>query len=217
MRTRTAAALGALVLALFLFRSPLTLALLHHGAAPVPDTAGDPVQGATDERPFERRVGSRRYRVTPRFRFDQSAQVVSAKAYRWGREGALLPEDLALAWGPVLAPPYAGRLSFSQFSRFFFWRTKDLSLDRGTIVSHTANVHLFPRTGRLKRALRAVRKGDRVRLEGFLVDIDAIDGSDFHWGTSTSREDDGPEFVRDDLPRAADGRGEGVPVGKEMG
>ena len=117
---------------------------------------------------------------------------MSARAYRWGREGALLPEDLALAWGPVLAPPYAGRLSFSQFSRFFFWRTKDLSLDRGTIVSHTANVHVFPRTGRLKRAVRAVRKGDLVRLQGSLVDIDGVDDSGFHWGTSTSREDEGP-------------------------
>ena len=192
MRARTVAALGALALALFLFRSPLTLALLSHRSAPVPDAAAEPVQEPTDQRPFERRVGGRRYRITPRFRFDQSARVMSAKAYRWGREGALLPEDLALAWGPVLAPPYAGRLSFSQFSRFFFWRTKDLSLDRGTIVSHTANVHVFPRTGRLKRAVRAVRKGDVVRLEGFLVDIDAMDGPDFHWGTSTSRGDEGP-------------------------
>jgi hypothetical protein len=192
MRTRTATILGALVLALFLFRRPLTLALLSHRSAPVPDASGEPVQAPTDERPFERRVGGRRYRVTPHFRFDQSARVVSAKAYRWGREGALLPEDLALAWGPVLGPPYAGKLSFSQFSRFFFWRTKDLALDRGTIVSHTANVHVFPRTLRLKRAVRAVSKGDVVRLEGYLVDIDAIDGPEYHWGTSTSREDEGP-------------------------
>ena len=192
MRSRTAALLGAVLLALFLFRNPLSLALLRHRSAPIPDPAGEPVQTPTDERPFDRRVSGRLYRVTPRFAFDQSARVMSARAYRWGREGALLPEDLALAWGPVLAPPYAGRLSFSQFSRFFFWRTKDLSLDRGTIVSHTANVHVFPRTGRLKRAVRAVRKGDLVRLQGSLVDIDGVDDSGFHWGTSTSRADEGP-------------------------
>ena len=192
MRTRTAVILGALVGGLFLFRDPLTLGLLSHASAPRPDPSAEPLQEATDQPPFERVVRSRRYRVTPRFQFDQSAKVMSARAYRWGREGALLPEDLALAWGPVLAPPYAGRLSFSQFSRFFFWRTKDLSLDRGTIVSHTANVHVFPRTGRLKRAVRAVTKGDLVRLQGYLVDIDEIGGSGFHWGTSTSRQDEGP-------------------------
>ena len=192
MRTRTLAILGALALAVFLCRNPLALALLtHHDAAP-PNPAEEPIQEPTDRAPFERVVGNRRYRITPRYRFDQSAKVMSARAYRWGREGALLPEDLALAWGPVLAPPYAGRLSFSQYSRFFFWRTKDLSLDRGTIVSHTANVHVFPRTTRLKRAVRAVTKGDVVRLEGFLVDIDDTSGSGFHWGTSTSRQDEGP-------------------------
>ena len=192
MRTRTAAILGALLLGLFLFRHPLALALLRHRPASVPDPSAEALQTPTDRPPFDRRVGAHRYRVTPRFRFDQSARVMSSKPYRWGREGKLLPEDLALAWGPVLAPPYAGRLSFSQFSRFFFWRTKDFSLDRGTIVSHTANVHVFPRTARLKHAVRAVRKGDLVRLEGFLVDIDGVDGDEFHWGTSTSRSDEGP-------------------------
>jgi hypothetical protein len=192
MKRRTAAVLGAVVLALFVFRHPVTLGLLRHQSAPRPDPSAEPVQTAAVESPFERRVGGRRYRITPRFRFDQSARVMSSCAYRWGREGALLPEDLALAWGPVLAPPYAEGLSFSQFSRFFFWRTKDLSLDRGTIVTHTANVHILPRSMRLKRAVRAVTKGDLVRLEGFLVDIDGVDDSAFHWGTSTSRADEGP-------------------------
>jgi hypothetical protein len=192
MKGRTAAVLGAIALALFLFRHPLTLGLIRHRHSPLPDASAEPLQTATDQGPFERRVGGRRYRITPLFRWDQSARVMSSRAYRWGREGALLPEDLALAWGPVLAPPYAKRLSFSQFSRFFFWRTRDPSLDRGTIVSHTANVHILPRSLRLKRAVRAVTKGDLVRLEGFLVDIDGVDDPAFHWGTSTSRADEGP-------------------------
>jgi hypothetical protein len=109
-----------------------------------------------------------------------------------GGRARFCPKISLSPWGPVLAPPYAGRLSFSQFSRFFFWRTKDTSLDRGTIVSHTANVHVFPRTGRLRRAVRALRKGDLVRLQGSLVDIDGVDDAGFHWGTSTSRADEGP-------------------------
>ena len=194
MRNRTAAVslVGAILFAVFLFRHPLTLALLSHRPATIPDPSAEPVQGPTDRPPFERRVGAHDYRISPRFRYDQSARVLSSKPYRWGREGRLLPEDFALGWGPVLAPQYAGGLSFSQFSRFFFWRTKDLTLDRGTIVSHTANVHIFPRSGRLKHAVRAVRKGDLVRLEGYLVDIDGADGDEFHWGTSTSRADEGP-------------------------
>jgi len=193
MRARAAAFLTAASLTLFLLRHPLALVLLRHHPAPVPDASVEPVQAPVERAPFERRVGGRDYRVTPRFRWDQSARVMSSRAYRWGIAGSLLPEDLALAWGPVLAPPYDGRLSFSQFSRFFFWRARDISLDRGTIVSHTANVHVFPRSLRLKHAVRAVTKGDLVRLEGFLVDIDGTGDSDFHWGTSTTRDDEGPK------------------------
>jgi hypothetical protein len=166
--------------------------MLSHQTAPRPDPSTEPVQTPADRPPFEHRVGGRTYRVTPRFRFDQSARVVSSRAYRWGAAGAILPEDLALAWGPVVEPPYFGRISYSQFSRFFFWRTKDLSLDRGTIVSHTANVHVLPRTIRLKRAVRAVDKGDIVRLEGLLVDVVDVDDPDFHWATSVTRDDEGP-------------------------
>ncbi len=100
--------------------------------------------------------------------------------------------DLALAWGPLLAPPYAGKISYSQYARYYFWRTRDGSLDRGIIVSHSANTHLIPATSRLSTAIACVAKGDDVRLEGWLVDVEGIDDPGFRWGTSTTREDEGP-------------------------
>ena len=106
-------------------------------------------------------AGGRQYRLIPRFRWDESARVVGAEPYRFGAAGALLPVDLALAWGPLLRPPFAGRISYSQFSRFYLWRTKDGSLDRGTIVSHSANTHVIPATARLRTAIRCVVEGRR--------------------------------------------------------
>ena len=70
------------------------------------------------------------------------------------------------------------------------WDARDVGLDRGTIVSHTANTHIIPATTYLRRAVRALSRGDDVRLEGWLVDVDGDDG--FHWGTSTTRDDEGP-------------------------
>ncbi|HEX4439970.1 MAG TPA: hypothetical protein VH854_07845 [Thermoanaerobaculia bacterium] len=183
-------AAGALVL--FLARDALVLRLTPHRRGPRPDVASEPRQEPGDRQPFERQFGGHRYRVTPRFRWDESARVVSERPYRWGRTAAVLPEDLALAWGPVLAPPYAGRISYSQFSRFYFWRANLAGLDRGTIVSHTANTHVIPSTIILRRAVRALSKGDDVRLEGWLVEVDGIDDPSFHWGTSTTRDDEGP-------------------------
>ena len=183
---------AALALAAFLARDAIVLRLTPHRSGPRPAVASEPLQEAGERAPFERRTGGRRYRITPRFRWDQSARVVSVHAYRWGRAAALLPEDLALAWGPVLAPPYAGRIAYSQYARFYFWRANLAGLDRATIVSHTANTHVVPATTYLRRAVRALSRGDEVRLEGWLVEVDGVDDPGFHWGTSTSRDDEGP-------------------------
>jgi hypothetical protein len=192
MSPRLAWTLGAAALAILLFRHALVLELAPHRRAPRPQVSGEPRQDPPGREPFERSFGGHRYRITPRFRWDESARVVSERPYRWGRAADVVPEDLALAWGPVLAPPYAGRISYSQYARFYFWRANLAGLDRDTIVSHTANTHVIPASTWLRRAVRAVSRGDDVRLEGWLVEVDGIDDPDFHWGTSTSREDEGP-------------------------
>jgi len=192
MRTRTAAILAGAVMVLLVLRHPMELRLMRHRAAPRPDVRQDPIQTPEPREPFEHVAGRSRFRIVPRYRWDESARVVGEEPYRFGAAGSLIPEDLALAWGPLLEPPYAGKISYSQGSRFFFWRTRDGSLDRGTIVSHAANTHIIPATSRLERAVSAVSVGDDVRLEGWLVDVEGISDPSFHWGTSTSRTDEGP-------------------------
>lgn len=192
MQTRTASILTGAALVLWFGRHPLELSLTPHRAAPRPDPRGEPSQIEDRRAPFDHVAGGKRYRITPRFRWDQSARVVSEEPYRFGAAGSLIPEDLALVWGPLLGPPYAGRISYSQGMRFFFWRTKDLSLDRGVIVSHAANTHVIPATTILRRAVACVSKGDDVRLQGWLVDVDGVTEPGFHWTTSTSRLDEGP-------------------------
>jgi hypothetical protein len=179
-------------LILFLFRHPLELRLLAHESAPAPNVSTEPIQSEDSKGPFEFSAGGHRYRIVPRFRWDESARVVSEKSYSFGEAAALIPEDFALAWGPVLGPPYAGRIHYSQFARFYMWGTSDGALDRRTIVTHTANTHIIPGSSRLRRAAACVGKGNDVRLEGWLVDVDGIDDPDFHWKTSTTREDEGP-------------------------
>jgi hypothetical protein len=192
MKTRTAAILTGAALAFLLLRHPAQRVLLRHQAVPRPDVHREPLQASEERAPFEHAAGRKRYRIVPRFRWDQCARVVSEEPYRFGAAGSLIPEDFALAWGPLLEPPFAGRISYSQGSRFFFWRTRDLSLDRGTIVSHCANTHVIPASARLAHAIACVSEGDDVRLEGWLVDVDGISDPSFRWTTSTSRQDEGP-------------------------
>lgn len=192
MRSRAFAALGAAAVLLFALRGAITLVALRHDTAARPDASREPVQEADDAKPFEHVAGGKRYRIVPRFRWDESARVMSEEPYRFDSAAGLIPLDWALAWGPVLAPPFAGKIHFTQTSRFYMWGTSDGSLDRGTIVRHTANTHVIPATSRLLRVARAVSRGDTVRLQGWLVDVAGLDDPSFTWRTSVSRDDEGP-------------------------
>lgn len=184
---------AASLLLLFGLRHPIELALWRHGAAPRPDPSGDPLEAPADREPFVFLAGGKRYRITPRSSWDQSALVVGEKSYRFDAASGLIPVDYALAWGAVVGPPYAGKIHYLQTGRFYLWSTKASGLDRATIVSHTSNTHVIPASSRLRRVVSAVSEGDRVRLEGWLVDADGIDVPSFHWRTSTSRQDEGPQ------------------------
>ena len=162
----TAAILGGALLVL-LFRHPIELALLAPPGRAAAGPSAEPTQVAEEKAPFDALRGRQALPHDRRgFAGTKSARVVGAEPYRFGAAGTLLPVDLALAWGPVLRPPFSGKISYSQFSRFFFWRTKDGSLDRGTIVSHTANTHVIPATARLRCAIRLRLQGRRRAPRG---------------------------------------------------
>ena len=191
MTARWAAAAAVLFLGWSLLRRPIGERMLRHDAAPVPDVSADPVQRPADRAPFEVSARGRRFRIVPRYSWDESALVVGADRYRFGEAAALIPEDFAMAWGPAAAAPYLGRVRYRQADRWYFF-SYDGGLDRALIVSHSANTHVIPATSRIAEAASLVSAGDRVRLEGFLVDAEGIDDPGFRWRTSTSRTDEGP-------------------------
>lgn len=155
------------------------------------DWSGEPVQTATDRRPFEIHTRKGRVRLAPRAEFEVSAVVASAERYRFDDGAFLSPVDFALLWGELPEEPYRSRVSYSQMTRFFYWRTDSSELDLSYIAGHAANMHLIPGGGpNLEKALFSVGRGDRVRLRGLLVDAEPERGG--LWKTSTTRVDTGP-------------------------
>ncbi|PZR68760.1 MAG: hypothetical protein DI537_49645, partial [Stutzerimonas stutzeri] len=57
------------------------------------------------------------------------------------------------------------------------------------IASSSANMHMIPGNDSVAQALAGVRKGERVRIDGWLVEANARDG--WRWRSSTSRTDTG--------------------------
>jgi hypothetical protein len=171
------------------FVPAIPLSFLSSEAAPRPNALKEPEQTDSSKEPFAETRGSKTYRITPRAAYDVAARVGATERYRSGASGNLLPLDFVLTWGAVTKAPAWNHISFTQTGRFYMWSTRDESLDLGYVASHTANTHLIPASGRVASALARVRRGDIVRLEGDLVDIDGPDG--FVWKTSLTRTDTG--------------------------
>jgi hypothetical protein len=193
--SRTGAALKVAAIAVVAWLSidrflpGLALSMIAHERAALPNALKEPAQGEPVGEPFSETRGGRTFRLTPRASYDVAARVGATERYRSGSSGSILPWDFVLTWGAATKEPAWSHVSFTQTGRFYLWSTRDDSLDPGYMASHTANTHLVPGSSRVASALARVRRGDVVRLEGDLVDIDGPEG--FAWKTSLTRTDTG--------------------------
>jgi hypothetical protein len=135
-------------------------------------------------------VQAGRWTLTPRAAYDVTARILSREDYRYDRIADLVPEDLALGWGPMSDNRVLAGLEISQGVRFYTWRPRGpLPVSRETIISHSANTHLIPADERVRAQLARLRVGQVVHLTGNLVDARRDDGAWLH--TSLSRDDSG--------------------------
>jgi hypothetical protein len=119
--------------------------------------------------------------LTPLAAFSVSARVLSREDYSLGRESGFSPTDLALGWGPMSAPGLAERLDVTQGGRWYRyrWGADGPPMPPAEIAHNSANMHMVPADAAAANALARVRAGDAVRIDGWLLRIDADDG--WHW------------------------------------
>ena len=128
--------------------------------------------------------------LSPLAGFSIEARVLSRQDYAVGRESGLSPTDLALGWQRMADDAVLARLDISQGGRWYRYRWQgDPPIDPRDIARSSANMHLIPADADTARALREVARGDRVRIDGWLVEARAADG--WRWRSSTSRDDTG--------------------------
>ena len=131
------------------------------------------------------------HRATPRAGFAVEATVLGIERYRFGREAALSPLDLALGWGPMADPAVYEALDISQSGRWYHyrWGPDGPPLPLETIIASSSNMHMIPATPTVAKRLADLDEGRRVRLSGWLVDIETPEG--YRWSTSLRRDDSG--------------------------
>ena len=130
------------------------------------------------------------FNLKPLANFTLEARVLHRKVYRYDRQAALAPVDLALGWGPMSDQSVLDRLSISQSMRFFWYEYQlppPIAPDQ--IVSHSTNVHLIPATEQIASLCKSLRTGSLVHLGGELVEATGPDIGT--WRSSLSRTDTG--------------------------
>jgi hypothetical protein len=139
-------------------------------------------------------LGSRGYtwRMYPRAEYRIAARVIGSKSY-WDWQSQFAPLDLALGWGQMSDPAVDEWITWRQASRAYRYRwAGQLPFEKSYIRDHSANVHIIPATDNLNLAIKRLRPGDLVLLEGLLVDIEGGKGANTQLvRTSLTRADSG--------------------------
>jgi hypothetical protein len=132
-----------------------------------------------------------RWRLTPQAHYEITARILSREDYHIDPLSDLIPEDLALGWGPMSDNRVLQALEITQGARFYSWRPKhSLPIPRDAIIEHSANTHVIPASATVAVELRHLRVGEVVHLSGYLVNGVRDDGAYIH--TSLTRSDSGP-------------------------
>jgi hypothetical protein len=80
-------------------------------------------------------------------------------------------------------------IDVGQSGRFYHWQVKSFPIPRQELESHSANMHMVPANAQVAHALKRVRAGDVVTLDGLLVEADKPGG--WRWRSSMTRTDTG--------------------------
>ncbi len=119
--------------------------------------------------------------------------VVSKHNYGGGWNSIISPCDIALVWGDLLEDELHKKIRWSQSDRWYYWHHgEDFPHDNSFIARYSSNNHIVPATPNLGSAANSLKRGDRVELVGYLVNVDARkQDNNFWWRSSMSVDDTG--------------------------
>jgi len=158
------------------------------------DASQDPIQipYKADE-PITREVKNGYLMITPVAEYKISGVVVGKGTYSSDWAGEISPVDLAIAWGKLADPGSNRYITYTQGYRWYFYQCKAESpFDSSYVISHSSNNHIIPANENIRRAVKALRRKDKVVFEGFLVNLrGTYKEQPVTWNTSLSRTDSG--------------------------
>jgi hypothetical protein len=150
--------------------------------------ASEPLQ--TDATPNDTPFEDGKFHLKPLAHFALDARVLHRKIYRYDRQAALVPVDLAVGWGPMSNQAVLDQLEISQSARFFWYEWQHQPpIAPEEIISHATNLHLIPSNKGLESQCKSLRAGELIHLSGLLVEATGPEIGT--WRSSLTRTDTG--------------------------
>ena len=172
------------------------------------DTTKEPIQKNLEGKDYIKANGERKKFVLQlQAEYTLAGVVVAKNTNFWFRDimrndfDDICLVDLGIVWGNLSKDPkllhkhwkIKSQKTLGE-SRRLSWYTKDLRKSPwglSYVSSHISHTHLIPATANVMKALSSVKKGDTVKLDGYLVDI-YTDKTKLVAKTSLSRTDTDP-------------------------
>ncbi len=182
--------IGSVITVLLFFDKPISV----ETDKSLLDAMQDPIQIDDINKPgITYQSGNLNLIYFPQASYEITAKVMSKKRYHDGWGSKIGPYDLALAWGKLTQPEIKKFIKYSQMRRFYCFKcTWNCPLTTEYISRHSANTHIIPANDNIFKALKKVRKGEVIKLWGYLINVEGTYKSrDVNWRSSTTREDTG--------------------------
>ena len=167
--TRQVILIGLLVLGVWFYET----------MRPVPQPPGilapDPPRiGELAQKP--RTLVRNEYVFTPLAELSAKARILSVERYGRDRESQASLLDVTLGWGRMSDSVVLKNVDVAQTERRVLSKSYDPKLPDDEVEASILNLHLVTADPAVEKAIKALRAGNIVRLEGYLVEAVAGDG-----------------------------------------
>ena len=105
--------------------------------------------------------------------FSGEFRILGSKQYHDDEQAKYSPIDYAVTRGLFTDPEIARQISINQYGRYLNWKMAKPPIPPKLATQLVSNMHIIPANPEIAKQITQVKRGDLVRLEGDLVQIDA--------------------------------------------
>jgi hypothetical protein len=135
------------------------------------DTSRGPIQTPYQGEPIILKTREREVTLVPVATYETHVLVVSTASYT-DEDSDISPLDFCAVWGELSQDYYLEYSTFTQTNRACICTYEaDSPVDDPIVLTAFVNIHLIPSNQDILTALYTIRKGQKIILEGYLVNI----------------------------------------------